>query len=129
MLSSNLLATVGSPDSLGQNSRRRQKFWHKLPEVSTPTRTTKAVPNFTLQINNLTTPLSSGLMKMLGHSLDAEMPPNHRSSPNPKIKLGRGRDKQTQVILSKSQKQQAHGTQEFIPRFGNPTMELLRPCC
>jgi len=76
-LSSNLSVNVRSPDSLGQNSRRHQKFWHKLSEVPMPTCTTKAVPNLTLWINNLTTPLPSGLVKMLGHSLDAIMPPNH----------------------------------------------------
>ena len=48
--------------------------------VPTPTLTTKAVPNLTLWINNLTTSLPSGLVKMLGHSLDAVMPPNRRSS-------------------------------------------------
>ena len=69
-------------------------------EVPTPTWTTKAVPNLTLWINNLTTSLPSGLVKMLGHSLDAVMPPNHRSSPNPKIKFGRQRDKHIQVISS-----------------------------
>ena len=37
---------------------------------------------------------------MLGHSLDAVMPPNSRSSLNPKIKFGRERDKQIQVISS-----------------------------
>ena len=100
MLSSNLSVNVGSPDSLGRNSRRRQKFRHKLSEVPTPTWTTKVVPNLTLWINNLTTPLPSGLVKMLGHSLDAITPPNRRSSPNPKMKLGRERDKQIQVIYS-----------------------------
>ena len=97
--------------------------------VLTPTWTTKAVPNLTLRKNNLTTPLPSGLVKMLGHSLDAVMPPNHRSSPNPKMKFGRERDKQIQVISSKSQQQEARGAQGFISRFGNPTKELLRPCC
>ena len=68
--------------------------------VLTPTWTTKAVLNLTLQINNLTTLLPSCLVKMLGHSLDAVMPPNHRSSPNPKMKFKRDRDKQIQVISS-----------------------------
>ena len=100
MLSSNLSTTVESPDSLGWNSRHRWKFWHKLSEVLTPTWTTKVVPNLTLRINNLTTSLPRGLVKMLGHSLDTIMPPNRRSSPNPKIKFGRERDKQIQVISS-----------------------------
>ena len=68
--------------------------------VLTPTWTIKAVPNLTLQINNLTTPFPSDLVKMLGHSLDAVMPPNRRSSPNPKMKFGRERDKQIQIISS-----------------------------
>ena len=38
---------------------------------------------------------------MLGHSLDAEVPPNRRSGPNPKMKFRRERDKQIQVISSK----------------------------
>jgi hypothetical protein len=51
------------------------------------------------------------------------------------MKLGRERDKQIQVISSKSQQQQqqqqqqARRTQGFILRFGNPTKELLRPRC
>ena len=68
MLSSNLSVNVRSPDSLDRNTWRRHKFRHKLSEVPTPTWTTKAVPNLTLRINNLTTPLPSGLVKMLGHS-------------------------------------------------------------
>ena len=68
--------------------------------VPTPTWTTKAVPNLTLQMNNLTTPLPCGFVKRLGHSLDAVMSPNRRSSPNPKMKFGRERDKQIQVISS-----------------------------
>ena len=71
-----------------------------MSEVPTPTWTTKAVSNLTLRINNLITPLPSGLVKMLGHFFDAVMPPNRRSSPNPKMKLGRERDKQIQVISS-----------------------------
>ena len=72
----------------------------QMSAVPTPTWTTKAVPNLTLRINNLTTPLPSGLVKMLSHSLDAVMPLNRRLSPNPKMKFGRERDKQIQVISS-----------------------------
>ena len=95
--------------------------------VPTPTWTTKAVPNLTLRINNLTTPLPRGLVKMLGHSFDAVMPPNRRSSPNPKIKFGR--ERQTNTSNLEQTQQQAHGTQWFILRFGNPTKKLLRSCC
>ena len=70
----------------------------QMSAVPTPTWTTKAVSNLTLRINNLTTPLPSGLVKMLGYSLNAVMPPNRRSSPNPKMKFKRERDKQIQVI-------------------------------
>ena len=76
--------------------------------VPTPTWTTKAMPNLTLRINNLTTPPPSGLVKMLGHSLDAVMPPNSRSSLNPKIKFGRERDKQIQVISSNHNNNNKH---------------------
>ena len=69
--------------------------------VPTPTWTTKAVLNLTLWINNLTTPLPSGRMKCWGCSFDTERsPPLRGSSPNPKMKFGRERDKQIQVISS-----------------------------
>ena len=110
-------------------------IWVKLPtssevpaqtlEVPMPTGTTKAVPNLTLWINNLTTPLPSGLVKMLGHSLDAEKPPNRRSSPKPKMKFRR--ERQTNTSNLEHTHQQAHGTQRFILTFSNPTKELLRP--
>jgi hypothetical protein len=128
MLSSNLSATVGSPDSLGRNSRRRQKFWHKLSEVSTPMWTTKAVPNLTLWIIILQ-PHFLVVSWRCWVTPWLQMPPNRRCSPNPKKKLGWERGKQVQVISSKSQQQQACGIQGFILRFGNPTKELLCPCC
>ena len=70
----------------------------QMSAVPTPTWTTKAVPNLILRIINLTISLPSGLVKMLGPSLDAVMPSNRRSSPNPKMKFGRERDKHIQVI-------------------------------
>ena len=128
MLSSNLSVNVESPDSLGRNSRRRQKFRHKLSEVLMPMWTTKAVLNLTLRINNLTTPLPSGLVKMLGHSLNAVMPPNRRLSPNPKMKFGRERDKQIQVISSNHNNK--HTGHKIYPEVRQPhkgaPMSLLK---
>ena len=86
MLSSNLSATVGSPN-----------VWVGTPDV---VRSSDAYVNYkssaklTLWINKLTTSLPSGLVKMLGHSLNVEMPPNRRSSPHPKMKFEREREKQ-----------------------------------
>ena len=101
----------------------------QMSAVPTPTWTTKAVPNLTLRINKLTTSLPSGLVKMLGHSLDAVMPPNRRSSPNPKMEILETKRQTHTSNLKQSQQQQACETQGFIPRFGNPTKELLRPRC
>ena len=116
MLSSNLSVNVGSPDSLGWNSRRRQKFRHKLSEVPTPTWTTKAVPNLTLQINNLTTSLPSGLVKMLSHSLDAEYLQTIDRVQTLKWKFGRERDKQIQVISSNHNNNNKHAGHKDLSR-------------
>jgi hypothetical protein len=67
---------------------------------------------------------------MLDHFLDVETPPNHRSISKYLREGLRERDKYIQVITSKVlQQQEIQETQRFIPRFGNPTKELLRPRC
>ena len=94
MLSSNLSVNVGSPGVWVGTPNVVRSFG---ANVSSPNAYVnyKAVPNLTLWINNLTTPLPSGLVKMLGHSLDVVMPPNPRSSLNPKMKFGRERQTNT----------------------------------
>jgi hypothetical protein len=53
-------------------------------------------------------------MKMLDHFLDTKNSPSHRSRPNPKREDERERDKQIQVIPSKSLlQQQTRGTKDL----------------
>jgi hypothetical protein len=58
---------------------------------------------------------------MLGHFLDAENPPNHRSRPNPKREAERERQAKIsntkQITTTTRRSMQDKG---FIPRFGNP---------
>ena len=77
---------VGTADVCARTSSSR-KFQRKQAGVPTPTRISLQVLIWTLRSRYLTTPLPSGLVKMLGHSLDVKMPPNRGSSPNPKKTL------------------------------------------
>jgi hypothetical protein len=60
-------------------------------------------------------------MKMLSHFLDAKNSPSCRSRPNPKREDERERDKQIQVIPSKTlQQQQTHGTKDLSQGSATP---------
>ena len=86
MLSSNLSVIVGSPS-----------VWVRTPDVARSSSANvsssdayvnyKSSAKFNFTDKYLTTSLSSGLVKMLGHFLDAVMPPNRRSNPNPKMQV------------------------------------------
>ena len=110
------LSAARSFDANSQEFRYLREFHYKCQK-------------WTLSARYLTTPLSSGKMKCWGCSFDAERSPLRRSSPNPKKSFGERRNNKTKYDSTNHNNKKHGGTQEFIPRFGNPTKELLRPRC
>ena len=74
------------------------KFRRKQPGVPAPTRIALQVLKRTLSEKYLTTPLPSSKMKCWGCSFDAERSPLRRSSPNPKMRVGK-EDKPTRTNM------------------------------
>ena len=75
-----------------------QKFQCKQPGVPSPTWNSLQVLKWTLSERYLTTPLPSGKVKCWGCSFDAGRSPLHKSSPNPKTRVGE-EDKPTRTNI------------------------------
>ena len=102
MLSLNLSVNVGSPGVWVGTSDVVRRFG---TNVSSPDAYVnyKSSAKFNFTDKYLTTSLSSGLVKMLGHFLDAVMPPNRRSNPNPKMEIWKTKRQTHTSNLNQSQ--------------------------